>query len=155
MRLNLTCAFLIIVLLSGCSWVEYFAISNNSQKEIVISYVIDNDFSGINIFNAQPRVYALKKANIINWDKKLTVVDNDTSKQKVTIHLPPNSVVIIGELFNDSYEKYNQEFINGIDFNLKQIKIKEETEIVIVPSTFDSFFTKKKGIINYPIKALN
>ena len=58
-------------------------------------------------------------------------------------------------MHNDSYEKYDQKFINRRIFNLQELTIKTKKEIKIIPSTFDSYFTKKKELINCPLPILN
>jgi hypothetical protein len=152
MKTLLTFSLFLILMLSGCSWVEYFTICNNTSENIDISYSININTAGFKIFDVQPRIFSLKKANIIDWDKQLDITDQDTTKHIVHITLPPNSSVIIGELHNDSYEKNDQKFINGRIFNLQELTIKE---IKITLSNFDSYFTKKKGLINCPLPILD
>jgi|GEM_PF-755292 len=142
-----------IFLVSGCSWQEYFLIINESPNDITIEYSIPNPNSGLGIFNITPGVYKLNSSGNIDWDKPLAFADKDTTLSTVKLILPPKSFVVIGNLMNDTYIQHNQKFINGVVFNLKQIRINNnQNSIEITPENFDNFFKKMSGNIEYRIK---
>jgi hypothetical protein len=70
------------------------------------------------------------------------------------IIIPAHSTLEIGRLFNDTYDKYNQLFINGHGFSMKElIVIQGDKEAKMVPSTFDHYFKKgKNGDVFYFVK---
>lgn len=153
MRGRLTIGLFLMFMMTGCSWVEYFTITNTSKNNVAISYTLNLNQEGLQIFNTTPNAYALTTSKGIDWNKQLEIIDTDTSKEVISIILPPNSSLIIGELSNDTYKNFDQQFINGRIFNLKEVIVKPDR--IIIPSTFDSFFIKKKGRIDYQVEALN
>ena len=137
----------------GCSWTNHFMIVNESDETITIRYTIEPPKKTFGIFSNLPSMYPLKKKQHIDWYAKLTTKDLDTNIAAVHIELPPKTVLIIGELHNDNYEKYDQYFINGRSFNLGELKITHaNNETTIVPNTFDDFFKKNNGNISYVLK---
>ena len=83
----------------------------------------------------------------------LQLVDLDTLNNAVTVILPENTSLIIGELSNDHYSRYDQQFINDRRFNLKVIEIRNGSQTTnISPKQFDTYFKKKNGIIGYVIR---
>ena len=144
---------LLAFLLQGCSFVRRFRIVNNSNETIEINYTIKAPDRTFAIFTEKPDAYSLDKKEEIDWDKKLQLVDLDTSFYVVKVKLPPKSTLIIGTLNNDEYTSYNQYFINGRSFNFSQLTIlKDSVSTTIVPETFDTYFTKKDGDIIYVLK---
>lgn len=141
------------LLFTSCSWSEYFSINNLSENPVYISYTItkpkDHNFG---IFEHSPIFYETTKGNI-DWNKKIEIQDSDSSKEVVSIILPPKSIMIFGRLNNDNYKSYDQYFINRREFNLDFIEIEVNLEILHVSkNTFDQNFTKEKGIIKYEIR---
>lgn len=149
---TLCCSFFLLAL-SGCSWVEYFMVVNESDKEIEITYTLAPPEKTFAIFDNYPESYALKKKGQINWDKKLEINDLDTSFEVVHLKIPPKTLVIIGRLHNDTYTSYNQNLINGRSFNLVEMTFNQNNEkLVIKPENFDEFFHKKNGSVSYVVK---
>jgi hypothetical protein len=141
---------IMIFLLSGCSWQEYFVISNETNADITVEYKLATVVDGFAIFNQTPAVYAQDISGNIDWERKISIVDKDTSLDMVRVVLPAKSTIIFGRLSNDKYEKYNQYFINSRVFNLKSVSINNKGNITeIRPENFDNFFAKKNGIIRY------
>ncbi len=139
---------IIAVLFTGCSWQEYFIISNTSSSSINIDYKLKDSTKGFDIFDQIPTAYTLTASGTIDWENPLTILDTDTTLLSVKLVIPANSSVIIGHLSNDHYTGYNQYFINSRNFNLKQIRIiNHEKVIEIIPQTFDTFFKKDMGEI--------
>ncbi len=145
--------FSTIFLFSGCSWQQYFVISNETLSDITIEYSIPIPSDGFGIFNTSPILYKLNSSGSMDWDNQLSIIDNDTSLFAVKIVLPPKSAVVIGELSNDNYETHNQKFINGRIFNLEKIILNKNGNFTeITPENFDIFFKKTSGNIEYTIK---
>ena len=143
----------LIFLFSGCSWVESFIITNETTSDITVEYEIENPSNGFAIFDNFPSTYQLNKSNNIDWEKPLFIIDNDTTKLVFKFVLPPKSAIIIGKLYNDTYKKYNQYFINGRKFNLKKLNVINNLNIPeITPQNFDNYFKKNDGCITFKIK---
>lgn len=152
----------ITVILSSCSWQEYFIITNESTKPLLVEYEIYQDERGFPIFDANPKTHKLTANNTIDWEKQGFIdyhekynYNKDSSLTKIfyRFHIPPKSALLFGHLSNDKYEKYNQYFINSRYFNIKFIRIYQNEKILeIVPSNFDNYFKKWNGSIACRIK---
>ena len=143
----------LIFLFSGCSWVESFIITNETTSDITIEYEIEYPRNEFPIFDFDPHAYYLNSTNNIDWEKPLSIIDNDTTKLVVKFVLPPKSAIIIGKLYNDTYKKYNQYFINGRKFNLKKLNVINNLNIPeITPQNFDNYFKKNDNCITFRIK---
>lgn len=139
-------AITLIMCLTSCSWQEYFVVSNASQSEVIINYQINEIKNGFPIFTNQPLLYKLNSSNKIDWNNNQIPIDLDTSLTGFTLKIPANCAVVFGELSNDHYKVYNQDFINGRIFNLKELEIlKNNDTIKILPATFDTHFKKING----------
>jgi len=153
MKTKVLTGLVFTLFLQGCSWVEYFAIYNETNENISISYEINQNESDFPIFNANPDFYSLNHSMAIDWNKKVNISDKDTSVLKVTIILPPKTSMIFGDLENDTYKNANQKFINGRYWNLEYIKINTTSkQQEIISTDFDTFFTKTNGVIKYSMK---
>lgn len=142
---------ILTLILSSCSWQEYFVVENNSDSSIVVTYTL-SQANGFPIFD-EADAYMTTKSGEIDWNKKITIEDNDTSAFEFHFMLPPNSVLLFGHLSNDHYSSWNQQFINGRVFNFQQMKIKmKDRNIAISKDSFDSFFKKKNGNILFKVK---
>lgn len=142
----------IALLLSGCSWQEYFVLHNNTGSNITVTYTTTK-VNGFAIFDKMPAVYQSNNSGEIDWNKKTEVEDKDTSMFGFTFTLPPNSILKFGTLSNDHYLKHDQEFINGRVFNFQIMEImKKDGSVKITADQFDHFFKKKKGLIKYEVK---
>ncbi|OFY87272.1 MAG: hypothetical protein A3F72_17395 [Bacteroidetes bacterium RIFCSPLOWO2_12_FULL_35_15] len=154
-RLKISLLFFasVLFLFSGCSWQEYFVVSNESTSDITLEYEIESPENGFPIFESHPSVYQLDASGTINWNEKLAVADGNMLPQIIQLVLPPKSAIIIGNLSNDHYEKQDQYFINGRKFNLKNMKIVTKNKIIeISPENFDTYFKKKNGFIIFKTK---
>lgn len=150
---KLILVFLILFLFQGCSWQEYFAISNQTKTDIIIEYEIELPKSRFAIFDDRLTVYKTSSSGEIDWNEVHEPSDEDSASLSFKIILPPNQALIIGHLSNDNYKKHDQYFINGRSFNLKKLSIKKgTTTLQITPENFDDYFVKKKGIIGLKIK---
>lgn len=142
---------LLTILLSGCSWQEYFVLENNSDSSIVVSYSI-SQANGFPIFD-EANVYSTTQSGEIDWNKNINIADADTSALGFQFTLPPNSFLTFGHLSNDHYSSWSQHFINGRVFNFQVMKIKmKDRNITITKDGFDSFFKKKNGNIQFKVK---
>lgn len=142
-----------IFLLCGCSWQEYFLVTNETTSAITIKYSISNPESGFGIFETTPTLYKLNSSGSVDWNNQLSFVDTDTTSLGIRVILPPKSSVMIGYLSNDHYKKYDQQFINGRTFNLKKINLNSNGKSSeIIPENFDGFFKKRSGNIEYRAK---
>lgn len=142
----------LILLLSGCSWQEYFVLHNNTGSDITVTYTTTK-VNGFAIFDNMPSVYQSNNSGEIDWNKKIEVEDKDTSLPGYQFILPPNSILKFGTLSNDNYVKHDQEFINDRVFNLQIMEImKKDGSVKITADQFDHFFKKKKGLIKYEIR---
>lgn len=142
-----------VFLLQGCSWQEYFIITNETTEDIVIEYKLKKTPEGFPIFDQHPKSYELNADGLIYWDKMKSIKDTDTTDQSIQITLPPNTGLLMGQLSNDEYKSFDQTFINRRHFNLKSLKITSAGKTTeIQPETFDDHFTKEKGMIRYRAK---
>lgn len=136
------------LLLNSCSWVERFIIKNATNQAIDITYELTPYERGGTLFHTMPEFYEMNSRKGIDWEKKKEVEDADTSHFKVNVILPPNHVLIIGSLHNQTYQRYDQEFINDRHFNLKHLAVKTADELIdVIPQNFDKQFYKSKGEI--------
>ena len=143
----------IVLLLSSCSWNEYFVISNSSQVETNVTYKLMEPSNGFPIFSQQPRLYKLNSSNEIDWGTEKKPIDLDTSIVGLKIKIPSAHALVLGELSNDNYTSYNQTFINDRFFNLVELNVStEKFNVNIVPSNFDKNFKKENGVIQMEIK---
>ncbi len=143
---------LTIVILTGCSWQEYFVVHNNSESSILITYSI-SQANGFPIFDNMPDAYMSTNSGDIDWNKEIVLEDMDTSSVIFKFTLPPKSILRFGHLSNDNYSNKNQYFINGRIFNFELMEIKKKDETIIITyDKFDSFFKKKNGCIKYEVK---
>lgn len=144
--------FFLALFLSGCSWVERFVVYNTSSEVITIQYTISDHQHGFPLFDRYVDAYQLKNKTTIDWYQPITVEDLDTTALSFHFELPPNTVLVFGNLHNDTYEQYHQEFNNDRYFNLEKLEISGSTKkITTTPEGFDQIFTKKKGIIGYTV----
>jgi hypothetical protein len=153
-KITLYSLVLLLLPLSGCSWVEYFTVNNLSDKAIHVSYKTRylSEGKSFAIFDHTPTFYKATKKGNIDWDNKVEVEDTDESSESVSVTLPANTIMIFGRLHNDTYKSHDQEFINGRDFNLYFMEIEVNLELFnISKETFDKNFTKEKGQISYTI----
>ena len=127
-------------------------VKNTSDKYIVVSYEIEPIERGFALFNTIATMYNLNNRNNIDWNKEITVTDNDTSSCVININIPPKSALIFGRLSNDVYKSHNQKFINDRHFNFIKMEIKKLDETTIITKNdFDNFFIKKGVEITYEI----
>lgn len=153
MKIKLLILLSIVFLFHGCSWQESFVITNETKSDIIIEYDVEMPSNGFPIFDNHPNYYELNSDGLIYWDKVKKIVDLDTANHSVKFILLPNNGLIIGTLSNDNYKSYDQYFINGRHFNLKDLKIKKAGTVTeIRPKNFDDYFTNQKGLIIYRIK---
>ncbi len=118
-----------------------------------MSYNIKEVEKGFPIFTNQPLLYKLNSSNGIDWYTKQIPIDSDTSLTGFKLKIPAGYAVIFGELNNDHYTAYNQDFINARVFNLKKLDILQNNNtIIIVPTSFDSYFKKINGNNLFEIK---
>lgn len=143
-----------VLLISGCSWVEYFTVGNKTDSPITVTYALNELEEGnvFGIFTNIPEAYKLSKSSKIQWDNKVELEDLDENPAIVKVILPPKMVMIFGRLHNDTYESNNQQFINSRDFNFSNMEIdyKEQT-IQITKATFDDYFAKKNGHVKFDV----
>ena len=97
--------------------------------------------------------YMTTKSGEVDWNKKITIQDSDTTTLGFQFILPPSSILVFGHLSNDHYSNWSQHFINDRVFNFKMMQIKmKDRNISITKDGFDSFFKKKNGNIKFSIK---
>lgn len=140
---------LFFVMLSGCSWQEYFVIMNNSPSPVTIEYCVTMSFEGFPIFADDPEVFECYRNNTINWERPIQQEVTTTSDTVFRFTLNPGNASIIGRLSNDHYSHYNQYYINGRVFNLEYIYIYSDKDTTtIYPENFDKVFKKEDGYIS-------
>ncbi len=128
-------------------------IINKSDKAIYVNYEIMQSSGVFPIFTDHPSVYPVNSSGGIEWGKDMAFADEDAMPNKISVALPPRSVLVFGSLHNDTYKKYDQQFINGRTFNLKQLQILSNSKILnIIPSSFDDHFKKHQGQIRLVVK---
>ncbi|MDT8412736.1 MAG: hypothetical protein RQ875_09760 [Vicingaceae bacterium] len=143
-----------VLLISGCSWVEYFTVGNKTDDPITITYELkeldEGNFFGI--FTNIPDAYQLSKSSKIQWENKIELSDLDENPAIVKVVLPSKMVMIFGRLHNDTYESNNQPFINSRDFNFNNMIIEHQGETIqITKATFDAYFVKKNGHVKFDV----
>lgn len=134
--------------LQGCSYLQRFLIFNTTDEPIEVEITLSSDVAGFPIFQ-YPHNYFDKldmydidrNNNILGPSEKYPDLDTLDNFAHFKIIIPPKKAIEIGALHNDKYLIYNQKFINNRTFNLLEIKIPKKN-ITIVPSTFDSYFSK-------------
>ncbi len=144
-----------VLLISGCSWVEYFTVGNKTDNPITVTYELAKMEEGniFGIFTNIPEAYQLSKSSKIQWDNKIELEDLDGNPAIVKVILPPKTVMIFGRLHNDTYESNNQQFINSRDFNFGKMSIDQsEKTIQITKTTFDDYFVKKNGYVKFDVE---
>ena len=89
-----------VLLVSGCSWVEYFTVGNKTDAPITITYELNELEEGniFGIFTNIPEAYQLSKSSKVQWDNKVTLEDLDETPAIVKVILPPKTVMIFGRL---------------------------------------------------------
>jgi len=143
----------IIMCFTSCSWLEYFVVSNLSQSDLIVDYKLNEYEKDFPIFNNHPLLHKLNSSNEIDWNTQQIPIDEDTSQFGFKLTIPPHYMLVFGELSNDHYTSSYQYFINGRSFNLKELEIiQNHTAIKILPSSFDRYFKKRNGMINFEIK---
>ena len=156
MRKFIRYTFIISVLLiSGCSWLEYFTVGNKTDDPITVTYELNELDEGniFGIFTNIPDAYQLSKSSKIQWENKIELEDLDDNPAIVKVILPPKTVMIFGRLHNDTYESNNQSFINSRDFNFNDMVIEHQVgTIKITKATFDDYFVKKNGYIKFDVE---
>lgn len=148
------CIILFVLLVChSCSWVEDFVISNETEQTILVSYELNEAKSSFPIFESKPDLYQMNSLQEVDWNKQRISEDADTAVRKVSIQVPPNCALVFGRLQNDTYKRYDQYFINGRTFNLKNLKISVANKTTdILPETFDKYFKKHNGSITYSVR---
>lgn len=144
-----------VLLISGCSWVEYFTVGNKTDNPITVTYELAKMEEGniFGIFTNIPEAYQLSKSSKIQWDNKIELEDLDGNPAIVKVILPPKTVMIFGRLHNDTYESNNQYFINSRDFNFSNMVIEhQEQSTQITKATFDDYFVKKNGHVKFDVE---
>jgi hypothetical protein len=144
-----------VLLISGCSWVEYFTVGNKTDTPITVTYELAKMEEGyiFGIFTNIPEAYQLSKSSKIQWDNKVELEDLDDNPAIVKVILPPKTVMIFGRLHNDTYESNNQQFINSRDFNFSNMVIEHQEQTTqITKATFDDYFVKKNGYIKFDVE---
>lgn len=144
-----------VLLISGCSWVEYFTVGNKTDNPITVTYELTKMEEGhiFGIFTNIPEAYQLSKSSKIQWENKVELEDLDDNPAIVKVILPPKTIMIFGRLHNDTYESNNQQFINSRDFNFGKMSIDQsEKTIQITKTTFDDYFVKKNGFIKFDVE---
>ena len=152
--LSIISFFAITILLSACSWNEYFIVVNRSDSDILIDYELDESLDPLDIFRAVPEVYKADDNDEIDWENGIIdTEDIDIEPEKVRLNLKQGMILKFGFLSNDYYESSDQEFINNTDFNLTKLKIKSPKDsIMIDKDNFDEYFNKEKGYIKMILK---
>lgn len=153
MRIAALIGLPLLLLLQGCSRQEYFVLANRTGSDVMVEYEIELPTSGFAIFNDVPRVYDLGTDDAILWDRTAPIADLDTARARIKFILPPNKGLMIGSLSNDDYERYDQYFINGRQFNLKHLLIRKgNATIEIGPEDFDDYFIKEAHVVIFRMK---
>lgn len=151
-----TFAFLLLlsITFSGCSWSEYFMVSNLSDQSIFVNYAITAPQGhNFGIFEPSPTFYSATKNGKIDWNHKIEVKDSDERDEVVSIYLPAKSIMVFGSLQNDNYESYDQSFINSREFNLDYISIEVNSQVFHTSKKhFDKEFKKEDGHIKLEVK---
>lgn len=149
---SISTAIFFAILFHSCSWQEYFVIFNESKNAINLAYRLSEVHSGFPIFTTQASCYAGKNHKI-SWEKPVEPFTSEQSTFAFTGKLEPGYVLIIGHLSNDKYLSYNQNFINGRQFNLVSLQITSaEKTLNVIPENFDSCFKKRNGIVGMVVK---
>ncbi|CAG0976205.1 MAG: hypothetical protein HND27_00965 [Bacteroidetes bacterium] len=141
-----------VAILQGCSWTEHFFIINNSSHPVQLFITLAPYERGFSIFNYQDfQQYPVNKKNKLNIEKP-EPIKHDTldAYYNIKMIIPPYKAVSIGYLNNQHYEKYNQDFFNDRQFNLRHIRLITNSNTVEIPDTlFDHYFIKENGAVKY------
>ncbi len=116
---KLVIVFFILFLFQGCSWQEYFVISNQTKSDIIVEYEIEQPKSRFAIFTDRSTIYKTTNFGDIDWNEFYEPIDQDSTSLSFKIILAPKKALIIGYLSNDNYKEHDQYFINERSFTLK------------------------------------
>lgn len=142
----------VCLLFWGCSWQQYFCISNTGNTPVSVEYAVTFAFNGFPIFENSPELFKTTSKGKIDWENPLHSETENTPDTVIRFQLLPQTTAIIGRLSNDHFTAYNQYFINGRVFNLVYIRIINAGDTtMIVPETFDRFFINNNGVIELSV----
>jgi len=97
--------FSLTILLTGCSWNEYFVIVNRTGSDILVEYQLDEPVDALDIFVTAPDVYRADDKDEIDWDiEKIDSEDSEPDISKVSLVLKNGTLLRFGILRNDHYE---------------------------------------------------
>lgn len=145
---------LMLVVITSCSWQEYFAVFNHADKALQVHYLVADNSAGLPVFDRSPRFYSLTRDGDINWNQTIPVSFRVSGNGVIEADIPANTVMIFGTLSNDHYTHCNQKFINDRTFNLLSMSITMPDKRLqeINKKNFDRIFKKKSGIIAWHYK---
>jgi len=127
---------------------------NSTDKPITVEIKLNTKVTSFPIFHYRELYSYACENKKPDWNSQKEILpDTLEDYSHFKVKLPANTALEFGRLHNDKYEKYNQYFINGRVFNLEQLLITNSgNETKIIPSTFDTYFSKKNGDVFYFVK---
>ncbi len=152
--IRIICWISILLLFTSCSKVYKFFIVNQTGAPLKIDVKLEKDHRSSSIFfypDATRDVfsfYEMQSSTSVDFGRKTTTrVDTIDHFSHYEVTIPSNEAFQYGRLNNQSYERYDQEFINGQTFNLNRIHFSADYPD-IRPENFDHYITtNQSGIL--------
>jgi hypothetical protein len=132
------------LLFTGCSWVNRFFTVNSTDKPITFELKLKYPIDPASIFYSKEFALYEGDGKKVNYQKQTTIKpDTLENRSHMKIIIPAHSTLEFGSLFNDTYDRYNQLFINGHVFSMEELNIiSGDKTIHMIPSTFDKYYKK-------------
>lgn len=148
------CLFLSASLVfSGCSTQQYFTLANATDETISIYYSLESATDEKSIFKIPSEIFQADEAYQPDVNHPLPYSDLNFADNHVHLKLPPKSVLVLGRVFNDTYNASTQTTAQGKVFNLQEVKFSYGgTDITINKENFHDFFIEQKGTFRYIVQ---
>ena len=138
---------------SGCSTQQYFTLANATDETISIYYTIENPPEKEGIFSVPSEIFQADATYQPDPDHPLPYADLNFADNSVHLKLPPKSVLVLGRVFNDTYNASTQTTAQGKVFNLQELKFRYDgTDFTINKENFHDFFIEDKGTFRYIVQ---
>lgn len=139
----------LLPLLSGCSWMTLFAVTNKSDEPVVLQYVISDSFPcPDDTHTLKPRISdSSAEANIRLWDLPFAQYTCEPATSTVTVTLPPAKTTYLFRKIN----YIDSEGLPGVTFS-EPYKIVNSGEKAPANKTYYKYkkFSKHLYVITYP-----
>ena len=141
------------MIFSGCSYQQYFILSNATNDTISVRYSLENPKEINALFTLPAEIYQANRDYFPDWEHQLPFKDLDITDNNVYIKLPPKSVLILGTIHNDKYDSKTKKTNGGKIFNFQQMTFETNgVAVVIDEANFHDYFLEEGGLYRYTIR---